>query len=79
VRFHHLQRAQLLAGTMDEQERECSVSEVRVLRGKDGQELVDRDTELQIPPRHEELQLVLLLPAHLPLHYPEVARHRSSQ
>ena len=33
----------------------ASVPEVGVLGGEDGQELVDRDAELQIPPRHEEL------------------------
>lgn len=50
--------------------------EVGVLGGEDGEELVDGDAELQIPPRDEELQLVVLLPAHLRLHDPQVARHR---
>ena len=53
----------------------AGLPEVGVLGGENGEELVDGDAELQIPPRHEELQLVLFLPAHLPLHDPQVAGH----
>jgi hypothetical protein len=51
-----------------------SSPEVGVLGGEDGEELVDGDAELQIPP--QELQLVVLLPGRLQLHDPQVARNR---
>lgn len=53
-----------------------SSPEVGVLGGEDGEELVDGDAELQIPPGDEELQLVVLLPGRLQLHDPQVARNR---